>query len=308
MPMPHPPLSSPPLPPPSPPLNNPKPPVFDASLLQHELNIPPEFIWPDHEKPSLHEPPPLFVPPIDLGAFLSGDPHSVSTATRLVDEACKKHGFFLVINHGVSKELIDEAHKNMDLFFDMPLTEKQKAQRKVGDYSGYSSSFTGRYFSKLPWKENLSFRYCDDGGSSIVVGEYLASTMGEDFRQFGKVYQDYCEAMNTLSLRIMELLGVAPLTMGCTAAMCWSGGRVHNGLQPKLGFRSIGWEVSVLPTSSHSVRPRLEQSHPRGCWLHLRPGMLGDRTRDGKRHVRDLLRWQVCACDKLDRSHDDLCI
>ncbi|KAF5947997.1 hypothetical protein HYC85_013954, partial [Camellia sinensis] len=152
---------SPPPPPSSPPVNKPKPPVFDVSLL-------------DHEKPSLHEPPPLFVPPIDLGAFLSNDPHAVSTATRL------KHGFFLVINHGVSKELINEAHKNMDL-----------------------------YFSKLPWKKTLSFRYCDDGGSSNVVEEYLASTMGEDFRQFGKVYQDYCEAMNTLSLRIMELLGVS---------------------------------------------------------------------------------------------------
>ncbi|KAF5943127.1 hypothetical protein HYC85_020769 [Camellia sinensis] len=159
-PLPPPPPSPPPRPS-SPLLNHPKPPVFDASLLKHELNIPPQFIWPDHEKPSLHEPPPLIVPPIDLGAFLSGDPLSVTTATRLVDEACKKHGFFLVINHG------------------------------------------------LPWKETLSFRYCDDGGSSNVVEEYLVSTMGEDFRQFGRIYQDYSEAMNNLSLRIMELLGMS---------------------------------------------------------------------------------------------------
>ncbi|KAI8003434.1 Gibberellin 20 oxidase 1-B [Camellia lanceoleosa] len=207
--MPPPPPPTPLARPSSPPLNHPKPPVFDASLLKHELNIPPQFIWPDHEKPSLHEPPPLIVPPIDLGAFLSGDPLSISTATRLVDEACKKHGFFLVINHGVSEELINEAHKNMDLFFDMPLKEKQRAQRKVGDYHGYASSFSGRYSSKLPWKETLSFRYCDDGGSSNVVEEYLVSTMGEDFRQFGRIYQDYSEAMNTLSLRIMELLGMS---------------------------------------------------------------------------------------------------
>ncbi|KAF5950485.1 hypothetical protein HYC85_012478 [Camellia sinensis] len=170
--MPHPPPPPPP-PPSSPLLNHPKHPVFDVSLLKHELNIPPQFIWPDHEKPSLHEPPPLFVPPIDLGAFISSDPLSVSTAIQLVDEAGKKHGFFLVINHGVSKELISEAQKNMDLFFDMPLKEKQRAQRKVGEYHGYASSFTDRYSSRLPWKETLSFRYCDDGGSSNVVGEYL---------------------------------------------------------------------------------------------------------------------------------------
>ncbi|KAG6746415.1 hypothetical protein POTOM_050955 [Populus tomentosa] len=33
--------------------------------------------------------------------------------------------------------------------------------------------------------------------------------MGEDFAEFGTVYQDYCEAMSTLSLGIMELLGMS---------------------------------------------------------------------------------------------------
>ncbi|GAY42040.1 hypothetical protein CUMW_063890 [Citrus unshiu] len=141
--------------------------VFDASVLQFQSTIPSQFIWPDGEKPSL-ELPELVIPPIDLCSFLSGDPFEVDKICQLVDEACKKHGFFLVVNHGVDSMLIKKAHKYMDSFFATQLSKKQKAQRKIGDHCGYSSSFTGR-----------------------------------------KVYQEYCEAMSSLSLGIMELLGMS---------------------------------------------------------------------------------------------------
>ncbi|KAA8515968.1 hypothetical protein F0562_019147 [Nyssa sinensis] len=184
-----------------------KPLVFDASVLRYESNVPAQFIWPEDEKPCAEPPPPLLVHPIDLGAVLSGDPLAISNATRLVNDACQKHGFFLVVNHGVNSQLIKEAHKNIDFFFGMPLSEKQRAQRKPGDHCGYASSFTGRFSSKLPWKETLSFRYCSDHQSSNIVENYFVNVMGEEFRQFGRLYQDYCEAMSTLSLGIMELLG-----------------------------------------------------------------------------------------------------
>ncbi|KAH7512821.1 hypothetical protein FEM48_Zijuj12G0130600 [Ziziphus jujuba var. spinosa] len=141
--------------------------VFDSSVLQHESNMPSQFIWPDHEKLG-SDAPELEVPPIDLKGFLSGDSLAISNASRLVNEACRKHGFFHVVNHGVDPQLIEKAHKYMDLFFGMTLSEKQKAQRKIGEHCGYASSFTGR-----------------------------------------KVYQEYCEAMNTLALQIMELFGVS---------------------------------------------------------------------------------------------------
>lgn len=159
--------------------------VFDASVLRSETNIPSQFIWPDHEKPSA-ELPELIVPPIDLEGFLSGDPQAVSNASRSVNEACKKHGFFLAINHGIDTKLIAKAHQFMEDFFGMHISEKQRAQRKNGDHCGYASSFTGRFSSKLPWKETLSFRYCaGDHPSSKIVQDYIVNVMGEDFKQFG---------------------------------------------------------------------------------------------------------------------------
>ncbi|KAK9292630.1 hypothetical protein L1049_020605 [Liquidambar formosana] len=182
--------------------------IFDASVLRHQPNIPEQFIWPDEEKPCANAQE-LPVPLIDLGGFLSGDPVAALEASRVVGEACQKHGFFLVVNHGVNAKLVSDAHLYMDNFFELPLSEKQRAQRKLGEHCGYASSFTGRFSSKLPWKETLSFRYSAEKSSYNMVEEYFRNKMGEDFSQFGRVYQDYCEAMSTLSLGIMELLGMS---------------------------------------------------------------------------------------------------
>ncbi|PIA49782.1 hypothetical protein AQUCO_01300485v1 [Aquilegia coerulea] len=182
--------------------------VFDASVLQYESNIPKQFVWPDEEKPAPGTKE-LPVPLIDLGGFLSGDPIASIEASRLVGEACSKHGFFLVGNHGVDTKLIADAHRYMDLFFNMPLSEKQRARRKPGESCGYASSFTGRFLAKLPWKETLSFRFTDEEEPSNVVEDYFFNIMGENYREFGRVYQNYCDAMNSLSLGIMELLGIS---------------------------------------------------------------------------------------------------
>ncbi|KAJ8752948.1 hypothetical protein K2173_008683 [Erythroxylum novogranatense] len=182
--------------------------VFDARKLMHQSNIPQQFIWPDDEKPCVNAPE-LQVPLIDFGGFLSDDPVAAKEASRLVGEACRKHGFFLVVNHGVDKKLISDAHRYMDSFFELSLCEKQKAQRKAGEHCGYASSFTGRFLSKLPWKETLSFRFSAEKNSAEIVQNYLLEKLGQEFEELGRVYQDYCEAMSTLSLGIMELLGMS---------------------------------------------------------------------------------------------------
>ncbi|WMV51281.1 hypothetical protein MTR67_044666 [Solanum verrucosum] len=79
--------------------------------------------------------------------FFSADPFAAQQASRLVGEACRSHGFFLIVNHGVDANLISNAHRYMDMFFDMPLYEKKKAQRKIGEHCGYASSFAGRFSS-----------------------------------------------------------------------------------------------------------------------------------------------------------------
>lgn len=76
-----------------------------------------------------------------------------------MSEAAKLHGFFLVTNHGVQEGILARAYKCMGTFFDFPASEKQKAKRKWGEISGYADSFAGRFYSELPWKETLTFRF-----------------------------------------------------------------------------------------------------------------------------------------------------
>ena len=158
--------------------------IFDAQVFQDELDIPSEFILPDHEKPSL-EAPVLRIPPIDMKAFLSGDPIATADACSQLDEACKKYGCFLVVNHGVDNELIAEVNKMTEEFFTMKLSDKQRAKRELGDYCGYASSFTGRFTSRLPWKETLTYMYYANGQYGKNVEQYFVDNLGEDFRHAG---------------------------------------------------------------------------------------------------------------------------
>uniref|UniRef100_A0A7N0ZT10 Fe2OG dioxygenase domain-containing protein n=1 Tax=Kalanchoe fedtschenkoi TaxID=63787 RepID=A0A7N0ZT10_KALFE len=181
--------------------------VFDASVLKNETQIPSQFIWPDEEKPRPDRPPEISAPIIDLGRFLSGDTAAKNEAVKLVKEACDEYGFFLLSNHGVDAFLVNEAQNCMDLFFNQPLAEKMKAHRKRGESCGYASSFTGRFTSKLPWKETLSFSHTAEDTRDVT--NYFKVTLGDDFKQLGEVYQEYSEAMSQLSLKILQLLGLS---------------------------------------------------------------------------------------------------
>ncbi|XP_051143867.1 gibberellin 20 oxidase 1-D-like [Andrographis paniculata] len=180
--------------------------TFDTSVLQNQTAIPPQFVWPDHERPT-PGPRELDAPVIDIGGFLSGDPAAVRLAVDQVRKACEKHGFFLIVNHGVDNQQIDAAHHCIDRFFGQTLDEKQKAKRKLGESSGYANSFVGRFSSKLPWKETFSFEYIE--GSPDSVEDYVSRTLGQEFDDIGQVYQKYCATMSKLALSIMELLGLS---------------------------------------------------------------------------------------------------
>ncbi|KAG6510093.1 gibberellin 20 oxidase 1-B-like [Zingiber officinale] len=188
----------------SPPKAEAETPRFDASVLSRRVDVPWQFVWPEEEKQTPEAQEELVVPFIDLAGLLSGD---LAGVARSVAAACERHGFFQVVNHGIDAALLEEAHRCVEAFFGMPLTEKQRAQRRPGESCGYASSFTGRFASKLPWKETLSFRFSPAGDG--IVKNYFAATLGEEFRHLGEVYQTYCEAMNGLSLEIMEMLGMS---------------------------------------------------------------------------------------------------
>ncbi|CAM0877832.1 unnamed protein product [Alopecurus aequalis] len=176
--------------------------VFDAAILNQKAEIPEQFVWPADEAPAVDGVEEIAVPVVDLAGFMatSGD------GLRELAEACERHGFFQVVNHGVDPALLAEAYRCCDAFYALPVEEKQRAQRRLGENHGYAGSFVGRFSSKLPWKETMSFNCSAAPENSRMVIDYFVAVLGEEYRHMGEVYQDYCNEMTCLALDVTEVL------------------------------------------------------------------------------------------------------
>jgi isopenicillin N synthase-like dioxygenase len=78
------------------------------------------------------------LPIVDLASGES-DGASLTRIAAEVGAACRKVGFFCVVNHGVEARLIAEAFAQSQRFFALPLADKQAlAIEKIGGNRGYS--------------------------------------------------------------------------------------------------------------------------------------------------------------------------
>ncbi|KAL5231849.1 hypothetical protein ABZP36_030625 [Zizania latifolia] len=179
--------------------------------LWRQTKIPAPFVWPRADvllsSSSAAREEELDVPTVDLGAALRGADGMCHAAVQ-VAAACASHGFFQVIGHGVAPALARAALDGAAGFFRLPLATKQRARRAPGTVTGYTTAHADRFVANLPWKETLSFSHRHQAGSGgNNVADYFASTLGNEFKPLGDVYQAYCEAMEEVSLAIMAVLG-----------------------------------------------------------------------------------------------------
>ncbi|KAJ1688293.1 hypothetical protein LUZ63_019683 [Rhynchospora breviuscula] len=147
--------------------------IFMPTMLANRPTIPEQFLWPKSDiAPATGI---LDAPVIDLQLALTGDASSVKEQADALCAACKTHGFFLVVNHGIDPQILNEALERAEEIFVMPLETKLKIMQKKG---------------------------------SIIV-EHLGSSLGKEFEPVGLMYEKYSEAMKNLTLSITELLGLS---------------------------------------------------------------------------------------------------
>jgi len=81
---------------------------------------------------------PAGLPVIDLASWNGGEAGLAQVAAK-IGAACRDAGFFYVVNHGVSNELMEEAFAASRRFFALPLADKQSiAIETIGGNRGYS--------------------------------------------------------------------------------------------------------------------------------------------------------------------------
>ena len=67
-------------------------------------------------------------------------------------QACKEHGFFYIVNHGLEKELVERVFEESKKFFSLPMEEKMKYPRK--EHRGYNPLFAEKLNPDLAYKGN----------------------------------------------------------------------------------------------------------------------------------------------------------
>ncbi|CAA2983219.1 probable 2-oxoglutarate-dependent dioxygenase At5g05600 [Olea europaea subsp. europaea] len=98
------------------------------------------------------------IPIIDLGGLNSGD-NLESTTLNKIYEACSEWGFFQVVNHGVSPELMDQAREIWREFFHQPMEVKQAYGNSPNTYEGYGSRLGVEKGAILDWSDYYFLHY-----------------------------------------------------------------------------------------------------------------------------------------------------
>ncbi|KAM6557444.1 hypothetical protein CsatB_004463 [Cannabis sativa] len=93
----------------------------------------------------------LELPVIDMTKLLDHCHHELEK----LHLACKDWGFFQLINHGVSEEVIEKIKIDIEEFFKMPLEKKQSYAQQPNSIEGYGQAFIHSEDQKLDWGDML---------------------------------------------------------------------------------------------------------------------------------------------------------
>ncbi|KAI3760170.1 hypothetical protein L1987_50561 [Smallanthus sonchifolius] len=175
--------------------------------------LPENYIFPVDERPgSVEVPLCQNIPLIDLS-------QSQSQTVQEILDACQEFGFFQVINHGVSEDLIDDTMKVVKEFFNMPDEEKEKLcsidptnSRKFPTKSCKLYTSGSNYANEEIhfWRDNLRH-------PCYPLDEWVHS-WPEKPTNYREIVGKYSIEVRELSLRMLELiregLGLKPGNFG----------------------------------------------------------------------------------------------
>nr|GMC63710.1 protein SRG1 [Ipomoea batatas] len=91
------------------------------------------------------------IPIINLSLLDNGDENEL----RKLDFASKEWGFFQVINHGVTKEVLQNMEAAAASFFELPVEEKEKYAMAENDIQGYGQTYIVSEQQKLDWNDSM---------------------------------------------------------------------------------------------------------------------------------------------------------
>lgn len=220
------------------------------------------------------------VPVIDLSPLRCSD--AAEEARRkvvsLIGEASEEWGFFQVINHGLSSELLDQVFNVSKSFFDMPTQEKLKARADASS-SPVATGFVNDDYTRGVLDPKEHFLLFHEGSTSQeVVHRYSRYNIWpQKPQEFRPTVEKFLEEVEKTSIFVM---GLVSESLGLPAS------KVHDYYKEKTNALSIfcyppSDRDDAFGTSSHkdgNVLTLLAQSDASGLqvlkddnWVTVEP-------------------------------------
>lgn len=158
------------------------------------------------------------LPLLDVGPYLAGDPGALEQLAADVKWIQENLGFFAIINHGIPQSLIDEAFRQTEKLFEIPMEEKLK--HRVGyHHQGYlppkssilkSTAIMEKIAVNTKKDTNAAWlfmrnRTADDPKVLANVRHRGLNQWPDSLPDFKKALYAYQTAMEQLSLKLLPI-------------------------------------------------------------------------------------------------------
>ncbi|XP_072995735.1 jasmonate-induced oxygenase 1-like [Typha latifolia] len=155
--------------------------------------IPERYVKPPSERPSPDTPVPhLSIPVIDLGAPVGG--------AQAIPVACREWGFFQIVNHGVSLELVRRVRDVWRDFFHLPIEAKEAYGNSPVTYEGYGSRVGVEKGAVLDWGDYYFLHLMPESSKWPMQSTYCREVTVE----YGIEVMKLCKVL----LRVLSSLGL----------------------------------------------------------------------------------------------------
>uniref|UniRef100_A0A2N9I2M0 Fe2OG dioxygenase domain-containing protein n=1 Tax=Fagus sylvatica TaxID=28930 RepID=A0A2N9I2M0_FAGSY len=128
--------------------------------------IPDRYIKPISDRPSLKttstknlDTTHINIPVINLQNLFTNNQSLIDETLTLISKACRDWGFFQIVNHGVSHELMKQARETWREFFGLPIEVKQEYANSPSTYEGYGSRLGVNKGAILDWSDYFFLNY-----------------------------------------------------------------------------------------------------------------------------------------------------
>ncbi|XP_073100710.1 jasmonate-induced oxygenase 1-like [Elaeis guineensis] len=167
--------------------------------------IPDRYIKPPSDRPSLDSATDeniLGIPVIDLGGLSEGALECRATM-KAISDACREWGFFQVVNHGISHEVMEKIQEVWRGFFHLPMEAKKAYANSPTTYEGYGSRVGVQKDAILDWGDYYFLQYLPSSVKNHNKWPGLPTPIRGSIEEYGSEMVKLCEIlMRVLSVSL----------------------------------------------------------------------------------------------------------